>query len=79
MDLGGRNTATVFGAMNMFGNFGAAVMSHVVPRWVLLFGWPAAILLVGGSYLCGAICWTPINPDRKPDPEIADYDEPPTR
>src|SRR5262249_31921153 len=33
MDLGGRNLATVFGAMNMFGNFGAAIFSQIVPEW----------------------------------------------
>jgi sugar phosphate permease len=79
MDLGGRNVATVFGAMNMFGNFGAAVLSHLVPPWASAFGWPAAVLLVGGSYFCGAICWLPLNPDHKPDPEAADYDDLPAR
>jgi MFS transporter, ACS family, D-galactonate transporter len=74
MDLGGRNLAAVFGAMNMFGNFGAALFSQVLPLWVGGFGWPAAVLLVGGSYLCGAICWLPINPDRKSDPAIAHFE-----
>jgi len=79
MDLGGRNLATVFGAMNMFGNFGAALLSQVMPIWVGSYGWPAAVLLVGGSYACGAVCWIPLNPDRKPDPEAADYDDRPAR
>jgi len=79
MDLGGRNLATVFAAMNMFGNFGAALLSQVMPSWVGAFGWPAAVLLVGGSYLCGAICWIPLDPDRKPDPRAADFDDRPTR
>jgi len=79
MDLGGRNLATVFGAMNMFGNFGAALFSQVMPTWVGAFGWHAAVLLVGGSYFCGALCWLPLNPDRKPDPEAADYDDRPAR
>jgi MFS family permease len=77
MDVGGRNLATVFGAMNMFGNFGAALFSQVLPLWVGWFDWRAAVLLVGGSYACGAACWFPINPDRKPDSEIADYDDRP--
>jgi MFS transporter, ACS family, D-galactonate transporter len=79
MDLGGRNLATVFAAMNMFGNFGAALLSQVMPAWVDSFGWPAAVLLVGGSYLCGAVCWIPLNPDRKPEPQAADYDDGPAR
>jgi ACS family glucarate transporter-like MFS transporter len=79
MDLGGRNLATVFAAMNMFGNFGAALLSQAMPAWVNSFGWPAAVLLVGGSYLCGAVCWIPLDPDRKPDPQAADYDDGPPR
>ncbi|HKB04013.1 MAG TPA: MFS transporter [Gemmataceae bacterium] len=72
MDLGGRNLATVFGAMNMYGNFGAALFSQLVPEWVGWFGWPAVVLLVGGSYACGLICWLPLNPDPKPRPPDAE-------
>jgi sugar phosphate permease len=81
MDLGGRNLATVFGAMNMFGNFGAALLSQVVPIWVGEFGWPAAVLLIGGSYSCGAMCWLPLDPgrpvavERLPHPHAEDYDD----
>ena len=75
MDLGGRNLATVFGAMNMFGNFGAALFSQVIPVWVKWFDWPAAILLSALGYLLGAVCWLPIHPDRQPDPQAADYDD----
>jgi len=64
MDLGGRNLATVFGAMNMFGNIGAALFSHLGPEWVHWFSWEALVLLVGGAYFCGMICWIPLNPDR---------------
>ena len=82
MDLGGRNLATVFGAMNMCGNFGAALFSQLVPEWVDWFGWPAVVLLVGGSYACGLVCWLFLNPDPEPsppDPERADFAEPPAR
>jgi MFS transporter, ACS family, D-galactonate transporter len=84
MDLGGRNMATVFGAMNMFGNFGAALFSQILPGWVGAFGWPSAVLLVGGSYLVGAICWIPIDSgrsvrERLPDPQEVDYDDRPLR
>jgi hypothetical protein len=77
MDLGGRNLATVFGAMNMFGNFGAALFSQVAPEWVRWFGWEALVLLVGGSYFAGMLLWIPLNPDRppKPTPEELDYDD----
>ena len=63
MDLGGRNLATVFGAMNMCGNFGAALFSQVAPEWVDWLGWPAMVLLVGGLYLMGMLCWLPLRPD----------------
>ena len=79
MDLGGRNLAAVFGAMNMFGNFGAALFSHVLPVWVNAFDWPSAVLLCALGYLIGAVCWLPIDPDRKPDVQAADYDDRPAR
>ena len=53
----------VFGAMNMAGNFGAALFSRIVPDWVDEFGWPSVVLLVAGSYLVAAVCWLPLNPD----------------
>jgi MFS transporter, ACS family, D-galactonate transporter len=85
MDLGGRNLAAVFGAMNMFGNFGAALLSQIVPVWVGAFGWPAAVLLVGGSYFCGALCWLPLDPgppvrvELPSDSQAQDYDDRPAR
>jgi hypothetical protein len=45
-----------------------------MPAWVDAFGWPAAVLLVGGSYLCGAVCWMPLNPDRNADQQAAGDD-----
>jgi MFS transporter, ACS family, D-galactonate transporter len=79
MDLGGRNLAAVFGAMNMCGNFGAALFSQVAPEWVKACGWPAVVLLVGGLYFIGMLLWLPLNPDAKPDPERADFAERPER
>jgi sugar phosphate permease len=79
MDLGGRNLATVFGAMNMFGNFGAALFSQAVPEWVDWFGWPAVVLLVAASYFCGLCWWLPLNPDPRPDPAERDYADPRVR
>jgi MFS transporter, ACS family, D-galactonate transporter len=68
MDLGGRNLASVFGAMNMFGNFGAFAFSVVGREWAGWFGWKAIVLLVGGSYLLGCLCWLPLNPNPKTPP-----------
>ncbi|HEX3150828.1 MAG TPA: MFS transporter [Gemmataceae bacterium] len=76
MDLGGRNLATVFAAMNMFGNFGAALFSQIVPAWVDGLGWPAAVLLVGGSYLLGAICWLPLDPGSRSRPVQSNDSDP---
>ena len=53
MDLGGRNLATVFGAMNMFGNFGAALFSQAFPNGSTWFGWPAVVLLSPRRTCCG--------------------------
>jgi ACS family glucarate transporter-like MFS transporter len=80
MDLGGKNLATVFGAMNMFGNFGAALFSQIVPEWVIWFGWPAVVLLVGGAYAIGLCWWLPLDPDPpKANPHVREYAEPPGR
>ncbi|HKA06791.1 MAG TPA: MFS transporter [Gemmataceae bacterium] len=80
MDLGGKNLATVFGAMNMFGNFGAALFSQILPEWVTWFGWPAAVLLVGAAYAIGLCWWLPLDPDPlKTSPEELDYADPPGR
>jgi ACS family glucarate transporter-like MFS transporter len=79
MDLGGRNLATVFGAMNMCGNFGAAAFSQVVPEWVRWFGWDAVVLLVGACYVVGAVWWLFVDPDQKAAPDEDDYREPPGR
>jgi ACS family glucarate transporter-like MFS transporter len=80
MDLGGRNLATVFGAMNMCGNFGAALMSQAVPEWVRWFDWPAVVLLIGGSYFVGMLLWLPLNPDQpRAKADERDDAEPPGR
>jgi nitrate/nitrite transporter NarK len=62
--MGGRNVATVFGAMNMWGNIGAAVFPLVVPRVLAAAGgeWIAVIYLFGGLHLAAAVCWAALNP-----------------
>lgn len=63
MDLGGRNLAAVFGAMNMFGNFGSALFTQIAPKWTSSFGPSAVVLLVAGSYFVGMLLWIPLRPD----------------
>ena len=74
MDFGGKDLAAIFGAMNMFGNFGAALFSQIEPEWVRWFGWPATVLLVGGSYLISLVLWLPLNPN-PPRSDTIDCDE----
>lgn len=63
MDMGGRNTAMVFGTMNMAGNIGATLFPILVPWWLLYVGdWGSVLFLVGGIYLTGAFCWLCIDP-----------------
>ena len=71
IDIGGRRVATIFGAMNMVGNFGAGLLPWVAPRfrkWVaetphLLElsggrdGWNAVLLLFASMYVLAALHW----------------------
>ncbi len=68
-DVGGRNTAAVFGWGNMWGNLGAATTPLLVPyvleQWDTNGDWHEAFLLFSAGYLLalvGALC---INADRK--------------
>ena len=70
MDLGGKNVAAMFGAMNMFGNFGAALFPVIVPLWVGWFSWQAVVLFVGALYSVGVICWIFLNPNQADDSAI---------
>lgn len=80
IDVGGNNVATVFGAMNMVGNFGAGLLPWVVPafrRFVdqsprLLDGaqgnsWNAVLVLFAVMYLLAAVCWI-VMPVRDSEP-----------
>jgi MFS family permease len=70
IDMGGRHVATVFGTMNMAGNFGAALFATIVPdvrlfvdgrpELVEFFGdnsWNAVLVLFGVMYVLAAACW----------------------
>ena len=70
IDAGGRKVATVFGTMNMVGNFGAGLLPLVVPsvrryvagnpRLLDLCGgeaWNAVLALFSLMYVLAAFCW----------------------
>lgn len=68
-DVGGRNTAAVFGWGNMWGNLGAATTPLLVPivleQWDANGDWHEAFLLFSAGYVLaviGALC---INADKK--------------
>jgi MFS family permease len=66
MDISGRNLPVVFGAMNMFGNLGAAVITGIVPDLNKLsgLGWRASILLFVAIHAVALVCWLFLNPNR---------------
>lgn len=70
IDMGGRQVATVFGAMNMIGNFGAGLLPPLVPAfrtwvnqtpWLLDMAggnsWNLVLPLFAVMYVCAALCW----------------------
>ncbi len=68
-DVGGKNTAAVFGWGNMWGNFGAATTPLLVPivleNWDQNGDWHEAFYLFSAGYLVAGICALGINADRK--------------
>lgn len=68
-DVGGNNTAAVFGWGNMWGNFGAAVTPLAVPfileHWDKNGDWSEAFLLFSAGYVVAALTALGLNPDRK--------------
>lgn len=68
-DVGGRNTAAVFGWGNMWGNLGAATTPLLVPvvleRWDTNGDWHEAFLLFSAGYLVAALAALGINANRK--------------
>ena len=62
MDIGGKYTGTVSGAMNMMGNFGGVVSPIVLGYIIRETGnWDLTFYLTAGLYFVGAICWLFIN------------------
>lgn len=65
MDLGGRHVATVFSAMNMCGNIGAAAFPSAIGWMVGATGrWNEVLLVFAAMYVAAAICWMLIDPRR---------------
>ena len=64
MDMGGKNLAVVFGAMNMVGNFGSGAFTWFSPRlkeWG--GGWTLPVLVFAGLNVVAAGCWLLLNPE----------------
>jgi ACS family glucarate transporter-like MFS transporter len=68
-DVGGKNTAAVFGWGNMWGNFGAATTPLLVPivldHWDQNGDWHEAFYLFSAGYLVAGISALGINANRK--------------
>jgi MFS transporter, ACS family, glucarate transporter len=59
MDIGGRNSGTVSGTMNMIGNIGGA-LSPMLVGYILTWSpdnWALTFYVSSGIYLMGAFCW----------------------
>jgi MFS family permease len=63
MDFGGRRVATVFSAMNMCGNFGAALFPLAI-GWLRAHtgNWDLVLFIFAGIFAVDAICWALLNP-----------------
>jgi ACS family glucarate transporter-like MFS transporter len=59
MDIGGRNSGTVSGTMNMVGNIGGA-LSPMLVGYILTWSpdnWALTFYVSSGIYLMGGLCW----------------------
>ena len=67
IDIGGNHAGVVSAAMNTSGALGA-IISPLMVTWLLNhFGndWNMPLLVMGGLFLVGAVCWGFINPHRR--------------
>ena len=68
-DVGGRNTAAVFGWGNMWGNLGAATTPLLVPivleKWDHNHDWSEAFLLFSAGYLIAGLAAIGLNANKK--------------
>ena len=64
IDMGGKQVATLFSTMNMFGNLGALLFPIVVGAIIKVTGnWDQVLILFGALYLASAFCWWRLRPD----------------
>lgn len=64
MNLGGRRVATVFGIMNMCGNFGAMLFPAVAGQLrTVTGGWTVVLAIFSAIYFAAAMCWMLIDPN----------------
>jgi len=66
LEIGGRHSGVVSGAMNTFGNLGGTLCPVVVgwclQRWD---SWNVSLYSVAACYLIAALCWLAIDPTRR--------------
>ncbi len=63
ISFGGRQVATVFSTMNMFGNIGAALFPVTAGWLVAVTGnWNLILFLFAGVMAIDAVCWALLNP-----------------
>lgn len=68
LEIGGRYSGVVSGAMNMFGNLGGALCPVVVGWSLEAWGsWHAPLAVVAVFYVLAALCWLAIDPLRSVD------------
>jgi ACS family glucarate transporter-like MFS transporter len=68
MDVGGRNSGSISGAMNMVGNFGAFVSANAFPFFYGLTGGPGAYFSVAALLNVGGMaCWMFMMPPARPE------------
>lgn len=67
LDIGGNHAGVVSAAMNTSGAL-SSVISPLMVTWLLKHfanNWNLPLLVMGGLFLMGAVCWGLINPHRK--------------
>ena len=68
IEFGGKRTATVFGVMNMFGNFGALLFPRVATSLVSMTGqWNLMLYLFAAIMAIDVVCWALLNPSKPVD------------
>ena len=66
LDIGGNHAGVVSAAMNTAGQIGSIGSPLIVTYLLKLTGdWNAPLLVIGGLYAMGAICWCLIDPRRR--------------